>query len=142
MTSMPVQHKTLSVKTRGKGTSEVTEALHAFVKETGFSDGVLTVFCRHTSCSLVIMENADPSARHDLEAWMERTVPESDPHFTHTYEGPDDMPSHIKMALTRTCEVIPVASGRLVLGTWQGCFLWEHRAHGHTRSLHLALVGG
>ena len=87
------------------------------------------------------MENADPSARTDLEAWMERLVPEGDPHFTHIYEGADDMPSHIKMALTRTSETIPFSAGQLGLGTWQGCFLWEHRSSPHTRSLQLTLIG-
>ena len=107
----------------------------------GLRDGMLTVFCRNTSCSLVIMENADPSARRDLEAWLRRLVPEEDPHFTHTLEGPDDMPSHIKMALTRTSENIPFSGGRLALGTWQGCFLVEHRSSPHTRELQVTLIG-
>ena len=87
------------------------------------------------------MENADPSARHDLENWLNRLVPADDPLFTHTYEGPDDMPSHIKMALTRTSENIPVIGGRLGTGTWQGCFLWEHRTHSHNRRIELTLIG-
>jgi secondary thiamine-phosphate synthase enzyme len=87
------------------------------------------------------MENADPSARRDLEAWLDRLVPADDPHFTHTAEGSDDMPSHIKMALTRTSESIPFADGRLLLGTWQGIFLWEHRKAAHTRSVVLTFVG-
>jgi len=138
---MEVCQKTLAIETHGKGTREVTAELSAFLDETGMEKGMLTVFCAHTSCSLVIMENADPSARHDLENWLERLVPEGDRHFTHTFEGSDDMPSHIKMALTRTSESIPFAGGRLLLGTWQGCFLWEHRRHGHRRTLHLTAIG-
>jgi len=138
---MEVRQKTLSIETRGKGTYELTDALASFLGEAGLRDGILTVFCAHTSCSLVIMENADISARHDLENWLERLVPEGDRHFTHTLEGADDMPSHIKMALTRTSESIPFSNGHLQLGTWQGCFLWEHRRHGHRRKLHLTAIG-
>jgi len=111
------------------------------LKASGMSSGIATVFCQHTSCSLVLMENADPSARRDLEAWLERLVPANDPHFTHTAEGQDDMPSHIKMALTRTSETVPFADGRLLLGTWQRIFLWEHRKAAHTRNLMLTLIG-
>ena len=138
---MQIKHKTLRISTRGKGTLEITGELQAFLRESAIQNGMMTVFCCHTSCSLVIMENADPSARTDLEGWMERLVPERDRHFTHTYEGPDDMPSHIKMALTRTSENIPVINGSLALGTWQGCFLWEHRAAPHTRKIVLTAVG-
>ena len=138
---MPVFTKRLQITTSGKGTFEVTSQLHKALKESGFTTGTLTAFCQHTSCSLVIMENADPSARHDLESFFERLVPENDPHFTHTQEGPDDMPSHIKMALTRTSETIPFHQSRLCLGTWQGLFLWEHRAAPHKRSLILTLHG-
>ena len=138
---MEIHQKALQYRTSGKGTYELTGELESILAESGMSDGMLTVFCCHTSCSLVIMENADPSARHDLEAWLERLVPERDSLFTHTYEGPDDMPSHIKMALTRTSEAIPFSNGRLALGTWQGCFLWEHRAAPHTRKIQVTLVG-
>src|SRR5690349_3108959 len=103
--------------------------------------GVASVFCQHTSCSLVLMENADPTARRDLERWFSRLVPENDRHFEHTTEGPDDMPSHIKMALTRTSETIPFTNGRLLLGTWQGLFLWEHRRHPHQRRLVVTVIG-
>jgi len=103
--------------------------------------GVATVFCPHTSCSLVMMENADPSAQRDLEAWLGRLVKENDPHFTHTLEGADDMPGHIKMALTRTSESVPFADGQLLLGTWQGIFLWEHRRAPHARSVVLSFAG-
>jgi secondary thiamine-phosphate synthase enzyme len=120
---------------------EITGAVASEVERSGMKIGVVTVFCRHTSCSLVIMENADPSARHDLEAWLNRLVPENDPHFEHTLEGPDDMPSHIKMALTRTSENVPFAEGRLLLGTWQGIFLWEHRRAPHSRSVIVTVIG-
>lgn len=139
---MPVHQATFTVRTSGKGLHEVTAEVAREVGRSGIERGVATVFCQHTSCSLVIMENADPSARHDLEAWMERLVPEDDRHFTHTLEGPDDMPSHIKMALTRTSESVPLAAGRLLLGTWQGIYLWEHRRAPHTRHLIVTVVGG
>jgi secondary thiamine-phosphate synthase enzyme len=138
---MKIVEESIRVRTSGKGTYELTRELESILAGSGLRQGVLTVFCRHTSCSLVIMENADPSARHDLEGWLERLVPENDRHFTHTLEGPDDMPSHIKMALTRTSESIPFSAGRLALGTWQGCFLWEHRAAPHTRSLQVTVMG-
>lgn len=138
---MAVHQTTLTLRTRGKGTHEITDEVARALKKSGLRSGVATVFCRHTSCSLVLMENADPSARRDLEAWLDRLVPEDDPHFTHTLEGPDDMPSHIKMVLTRSSESIPFADGELLLGTWQGIFLWEHRAAAHTRSVVLTFVG-
>ncbi len=138
---MKVMQETLTLRTRGKGTFELTGELARCLENSGLQSGLMTVFCGHTSCSLVIMENADPSARSDLEDWMERLVPERDPHFTHTYEGPDDMPSHIKMALTRTSENIPFDGGRLLLGTWQGCFLWEHRSSSHSRTIRVTLIG-
>ena len=138
---MEVIQKQLQISSRGKGTYELTNELESFLRQSGLAEGIMTIFCRHTSCSLVIMENADPSARRDLESWMERLVPENDPHFTHTFEGADDMPSHIKMALTRTTESIPFSEGRLALGTWQGCFLWEHRASSHRRTIQLTLIG-
>ena len=103
--------------------------------------GVVTIFCQHTSASLVIMENADPSARSDLVAWLDRLVPADDPEFEHTLEGPDDMPSHIKMALTRTSESVPFAERKLQLGTWQGIFLWEHRHAPHARTVIVTVLG-
>jgi len=129
------------VRTRGAGTHEITAEVERALRASGLRHGVVTVFCQHTSCSLVAMENADPSARRDLEAWLDRLVPEDDPHFTHTAEGPDDMPSHIKMALTRTSETVPFAEGQLLLGTWQGIFLWEHRRAPHTRHVVLTFLG-
>ena len=111
------------------------------VSRSGFACGVATVFCQHTGCSLVIMENADPSARRDLERWLDRLVPPDDPDFVHTQEGPDDMPSHIKMALTRTGETIPFVDGQLQLGTWQGIFLWEHRTSASARRVVVTVLG-
>ncbi|EIP97647.1 secondary thiamine-phosphate synthase enzyme [Opitutaceae bacterium TAV1] len=138
---MPVYQTTLTVRTRHAGTHEITGELEQELVRSGFARGLATVFCQHTSCSLVLMENADPTARHDLEGWLDRLVPENDPHFVHTAEGPDDMPGHIKMALTRTSETIPFADGRLLLGTWQGLYLWEHRRTPHTRRLVVTLIG-
>ncbi|HTL67651.1 MAG TPA: secondary thiamine-phosphate synthase enzyme YjbQ [Lacunisphaera sp.] len=138
---MPVFQTTLTVRTRGQGTHEITDEVAQALRKSGIAVGLATVFCQHTSCSLVLMENADPSARRDLEGWLDRLVPENDPHFTHTLEGGDDMPSHIKMALTRSSETIPVAGGELQLGTWQGIFLWEHRRAPHTRSVIVTIVG-
>jgi secondary thiamine-phosphate synthase enzyme len=138
---MAAYQETLSLATEGAGTTEITAAVAEVLSASGIQLGTVTVFCQHTSCSLVIMENADPSARRDLERWLDRLVPEDDPDFIHTFEGPDDMPSHIKMALTRTSEVIPLANGRMQLGTWQGVFLWEHRAQGHRRQLVVTVVG-
>ena len=130
---MPTRQTIISIDTTGQGLYEITPAVAREVSKSSLATGLVTVFCQHTSCSLVIMENADPSARRDLENWLNRLVPENDRHFEHTAEGPDDMPSHIKMALTRTSETIPVAEGRLLLGTWQGIFLWEHRRSAHSR---------
>jgi secondary thiamine-phosphate synthase enzyme len=133
--------ETLTLSGRGPGLHEFTGKLSALVTRSRVQTGIAHVFCQHTSASLVIMENADPSARHDLEAWLDRLVPEGDRRFTHTSEGPDDMPSHIKMALTRTSETIPVGGGRLLLGTWQGVFLWEHRATPHARRMLVTVMG-
>ena len=127
--------KTLSIQTHGQGLNEFTPEVAAVVKSAGLDQGLCTLFIRHTSASLLIQENADPSARHDLEAWLNRLVSEDDPHYTHTLEGRDDMPSHIKTALTATSLSIPVLDGRLSLGTWQGIYLWEHRHHGDTRQV-------
>ncbi len=138
---MPVVQATLSVSTRGSGLHEITDGVAKELRLSKLHRGVATVFCQHTSCSLVMMENADPSARADLEAWLGRLVKENDAHFTHTLEGGDDMPSHIKMALTRTSESVPFADGQLLLGTWQGIFLWEHRRAPHPRNVVLSFAG-
>lgn len=129
------------VVTQGKGTYEISDEVAEIVRCSGVSEGNVTIFVRHTSASLVIMENADPSARRDLEEFFERLVPEDSDYFVHTMEGPDDMPSHIRMALTRTSEVIPVARGRMALGTWQGVFLFEHRRASHKREIVVSVVG-
>ena len=131
----------LTVQTRGKGLHEITAELQDAVRSSGVAEGLCTVMIQHTSASLTIQENADPSAARDLEAWLDRHVPEGDPHFTHTHEGPDDMPSHIRAALTATTLSIPVVRGVLALGTWQGVYLWEHRRRGSLRRC-VAHVGG
>lgn len=136
-----VHQATFTVQTGGKGTIEITDRVARELVRSGLRRGTVNVFCQHTSASLVVMENADPTARRDLEAWLERLVPENDPHFEHTLEGPDDMPSHIKMALTRTSETVPFSDGRLLLGTWQGIYLWEHRSSPHARCLVVTVVG-
>lgn len=125
----------LNVSTRGQGLHLITAEVENAVRKSGVLEGLCTLFLRHTSASLLVQENADPSARHDLERWLDRLVPEGDPLYTHTYEGPDDMPSHIKAALTATSLAIPVDQGRLMLGTWQGIYLWEHRHDGERREI-------
>lgn len=125
----------LRLATTGQGLHEITRALQALVAESGLDEGLCTIFIRHTSASLVIQENADPSARHDLERWLARLVPECDPLYTHNDEGDDDMPAHIKAALTSTSLAIPIQHGRLALGTWQGVYVWEHRDRGGDREL-------
>ncbi|MCB2153387.1 secondary thiamine-phosphate synthase enzyme YjbQ [bacterium] len=127
--------KRISVKGSGQGLHEFTGQVAAVVHESGISEGLCTVMVQHTSASLTIQENADPSARHDLENWLNRLVMEDDPLYTHTMEGPDDMPSHIKAALTSTTLSIPVLGGRLALGTWQGIYLWEHRRRSGSRNI-------
>ena len=138
---MKVYTETLQVSTQGKGTYELTEQVRALVKKTGVRTGTATIFVQHTSASLIIFENADRSARVDLEAYFERLVPEDADYFTHTAEGPDDSTSHIKMVLTRTSEVIPIAEGKLQLGTWQGIFLFEHRRAPYQRRLVVSVIG-
>jgi len=125
----------LMIETSGQGLMDITARLVALVKATTRQQGLCTVFVTHTSASLTIQENADPSARRDLENWLNRLVPEYDDLYTHTTEGPDDMPAHIKAILTSTSISIPVVNGRLGLGTWQGVYLWEHRHSGHRRRL-------
>jgi secondary thiamine-phosphate synthase enzyme len=129
------------IATRGKGTYEISDACEKIVTSSGIQTGIATVYVQHTSCSLVIFENADRSARTDLHAFFDRLVPEDTPYFVHTQEGPDDMPSHLRMVLTRTSEVIPVMNGRLALGTWQGIFLFEHRRAPHERRVVVSVVG-
>ncbi len=123
----------IEISVSGQGLKDITPQVRAVVGEAGHDDGVCHLFIQHTSASLLIQENYDPSARADLEAWLNRLVPENDPIYTHTLEGPDDMPAHIKAALTATSLAIPVVDGELALGTWQGIFLWEHRHHAGNR---------
>lgn len=125
----------LRVETRGRGLHEITAQVEAALARAGVEEGLCTLFIRHTSASLLVQENADPSAKRDLEAWLDRLVPEGDPLYTHTLEGPDDIPSHIKAALTATSLAIPILGGRLALGAWQGIYVWEHRRRGSAREV-------
>jgi secondary thiamine-phosphate synthase enzyme len=130
-----------TIGTRGKGTYEITNQVARIVGESGIVTGVATVFIQHTSASLIIYENADASARTDLHTFFDRLVPEDTGYFVHVAEGADDMPSHLRMTLTRTSEVIPIASGELQLGTWQGIFLFEHRRAAHQRNIVVTVMG-
>ncbi len=134
-------HGRLAVDTRGRGLTELTGRIEAWVKESGLRDGLLTVFVRHTSASLLVQENADPGVRRDLERFFARLVPDGDRLFEHDAEGPDDMPAHVRSALTQTQLSVPLAAGRLALGTWQGIYLYEHRTRGHRREVALHLIG-
>ena len=138
---MGVSNKSLTVSTTGKGTYEITDKIEAIVHESEIENGVVTVFTQHTSCSLIVMENADPTARRDLEEFFDRLVPENADYFEHDSEGSDDMPSHIRMVLTRSSETIPVVERRMQLGTWQGIFLFEHRRAGHRRKIVVTVMG-
>jgi secondary thiamine-phosphate synthase enzyme len=132
---------TFEVRTSGKGTYEVTDEVARLVRQAGIETGLVTVFIRHTSASLIIFENADPSARTDLDEYFERLVSEDGDYFTHTLEGPDDMTSHIRATLTATSLSIPVADGRMQLGTWQGIFVFEHRVAAHRRQIAVSVLG-
>ena len=138
---MRVHSGNFTVSTRGKGTYEITGQVIAAVTVSGIRKGTVTVFVRHTSCSLIIMENADPTARRDLEKFFEELVSEDTPYFEHTAEGADDSTSHIRSALTRSSEVIPIVGGEMQLGTWQGIFLFEHRRASHRREISLSVLG-
>lgn len=139
--SMKQSRTTLTVETSGQGLIEITDDVVRWVASQGIGEGLLTLFCRHTSASLTIQENADPDVRADLETFFRRLVVEDPQLYRHRLEGPDDMPAHIRSALTDTSIQIPVASGRPLLGTWQGIYLFEHRAHGHRRDVALHLLG-
>jgi secondary thiamine-phosphate synthase enzyme len=127
----------LGIETRGPGLHEITREVQSLIE---VDEGLCTLFVRHTSASLLIQENADPSAKRDLERWLERLVPEGDPFYTHDAEGPDDMPAHIKAALTATSLSIPIEDKRLVLGQWQGIYIWEHRRSGARREVVLHIT--
>jgi secondary thiamine-phosphate synthase enzyme len=132
---------TLAFETRGRGLVEITRPVAGWLAESGLATGLLTLFVRHTSASLVIQENADPDVRADLDRFFARLVPDGDALFRHRDEGPDDMPAHVRAALTAVQLSIPLVEGRLVLGTWQGIYLWEHRLGAHRREVALHLVG-
>ena len=131
----------LTISTRGRGLRDFTDEVEAWIAQNQFRNGLLTLHLRHTSASLLIQENADPDVRRDLESFFKRLVPDGDPIFVHTAEGDDDMPAHIRTALTTVNLGIPVHGGRLALGTWQGIYLWEHRARGHERRVALHFIG-
>lgn len=136
-----LQSATLNIQTRGRGTIEITRELQGVVRGTGVVQGLCHVFIHHTSASLIVCENAEPEVRRDLERFFGRLVPDGDPDFLHTDEGPDDMPAHVRSILTQTSLMIPVAEGRCDLGTWQGIYLWEHRARPHHRRLTVSVLG-
>ena len=138
---MPIYHDQLEVRTHGKGLYEITDNVQSKIAKSGMRNGTVTVFIQHTSCSIVIMENADPTARRDLEEFFDRLVPEDADYFTHDSEGSDDMPSHIRMVLTRTSETVPIVDGKMQLGTWQGIFLFEHRRAPHRRRVFITTIG-
>ena len=136
-----IEQRTLEFRTRGRGTTEVTAEVARVVADTGIRKGVCTVFLQHTSASLILCENADPDVRRDLETLLSRLAPDGDPAYVHDTEGPDDMAAHARSILTSNSFTIPVADGRLLLGTWQGLYLWEHRLAPHSRSLVVTVMG-
>jgi len=137
---MQIHHERIEVQTSGKGTYEITDAIQEKIAKCGVRNGMVTVFVQHTSCSLTTMENAAPAARRDVERFFDRLVPEN-ADYEHDDEGTDDMPSHIRMVLTRTSETIPIVDGKMELGTWQGIFLFEHRRASHRRRIWLTIMG-
>ena len=138
---MHVHHDQLEVRGHGKGLYEITDDVQSKIDKSRVRNGTVTVFVQHTSCSIVIMENADPTAQRDLEKFFDRLVPENADYFTHDAEGGDDMPSHIRMVLTRTSETVPVMDAKMQLGTWQGIFLFEHRRAPHRRKVLITTIG-
>lgn len=137
----PLSQKRLTIPTKGRGTYDITRDIQEAVRESGLATGICHVFVHHTSASLVLCENADPTVRRDLEAFLARLVPDGDPLFDHTDEGPDDMPAHLRAILTKMDLTIPISEGRCALGTWQGVYLYEHRSHPHRRQVTLTLNG-
>jgi secondary thiamine-phosphate synthase enzyme len=138
---MHVHHDQFEIRTKGKGLYEITREVQSKIYRCGVRNGTATVFVQHTSCSVIIMENADPAARRDLEEFFDRLVPEDADYFTHGSEGSDDMPSHIRMVLTRTSETVPIVDRQMQLGTWQGIFLFEHRRAPHRRKIFVTVIG-
>lgn len=135
------RQQTISVQTRGRGTYDITSDVREIVAGSGIGIGICHVFIRHTSASLMLCENADPDVMRDMETFMSRLVPDGDPAFVHTMEGPDDMPAHVRSVLTQSELSIPVSAGRCALGTWQGIYVWEHRHASHTRSVVVTVHG-
>ena len=138
---MSVYQEQLELSTHGLGLYEITDQVQGKIERSGVRNGTVTLFVQHTSCSIVIMENADPTARDDLEEFFNRLVPEDADYFTHGSEGSDDMPSHIRMVLTRTSETVPIIERKMQLGTWQGIFLFEHRRAPHRRKVSITMIG-
>jgi len=138
---MSVCHDRIEIRTNGKGLYEITDEVQSKIDKRGVRNGTATVFVQHTSCSVIIMENADPTARRDLEEFFNRLVPEDADYFTHASEGSDDMPSHIRMVLTHTSETVPIVDAKMQLGMWQGIFLFEHRRAPHRRKLFITVIG-
>jgi len=138
---MRIDQERLEIRTNGKGLYEITDEIQSKIDKCGVRNGTVTVFVQHTSCSVIIMENADPTARRDLEEFFDRLIPEDADYFTHGSEGSDDMPSHIRMVLTRTSETVPIMEGKMRLGTWQGIFLFEHRRGSHRRKIWITIIG-
>jgi secondary thiamine-phosphate synthase enzyme len=136
-----VAQNTLTVPTRGRGFTDITAQVDNLVAASGVQVGIANIFTAHTSCSLLISENADPAVRRDLERWFARAVPDGDALFEHDAEGPDDMPAHVRSALTGVTLTVPVSDGRLQLGTWQGIYLWEHRTRPHQRKVVVTVLG-
>ena len=138
---MSVHQQTIEIVTEGRGTCEISRDIQAIVAQAGILTGICQVFIHHTSASLILSENADPDVRRDLESFMARLVPDGDPLYRHTMEGPDDMPAHIRSVLTQSGLSLPVGDGRCALGTWQGVYLWEHRSAGHRRRITVTVIG-
>ncbi len=138
---MTQHHHQLRIATRGRGLVDITREVARWLAATGVKDGLVTLFLKHTSASLLVQENADPEVQRDLERFLARLVPDGDPLFHHTAEGPDDMPAHVRAALTATSLSIPLVGGELALGTWQGIYLYEHRHRGHTRTVAAHVIG-
>lgn len=138
---MPIAQRTLNLRTRGRGTTDITAEVEHAVREAGVRTGLCNVFLQHTSASLILCENAAPAVRQDLETVLSRLAPDGDPAFVHDDEGPDDMAAHARTVLTSSSLQIPVADGRLALGTWQGIYLWEHRHAPHTRHVIVTVLG-
>ena len=138
---MGVHQQAIEIRTAGRGSHDLSAEIQSIVAESGIETGICQVFCRHTSASLMLTENADPDVRADLESFMQRLVPDGDPIYRHTLEGPDDMPAHVRSVLTQSALSLPVGNGKCVLGTWQGIFLWEHRTAGHRRAVTVTVLG-